>query len=69
MFAMFCQVDKFDPMKLVIFVVIRVWECALDWFTMAPVYKCLLDICRFKVQGQHILIIDFVDPYVQIIPN
>ena len=45
-FAMFCHVDNFDSTKLVIFGLIQIWECALNWFTMEPVHEPKLDICH-----------------------
>ena len=43
---MFCHVDNFDSAKLVIFGLIQIWECALNWFTMELVHKPKLDICH-----------------------
>jgi hypothetical protein len=49
---------------------IHIWECALNWFTMEPVHEPKLDICHLRSFGatypKHVF---NVGPYVQMIPN
>ena len=67
---MSCHVDYFDSIELVLFGIIQIWECALNWFTMELVHDHLLDICHLCGLGGNISsTYFFVDPYVQIIPN
>ena len=45
-FVMPCHVDKFDLLKVVIFGLIQIWECALNWFTVKSVHEPKVDICH-----------------------
>ena len=46
---MSCNVDKFDPTKLAIFGLDKIWECALNWFIMELLHECLLEIVTFVI--------------------
>ena len=45
-FVMFFRVDNFGSTKFVIFGLIQIWDCALNWFAMKLVHKPKLDICH-----------------------
>ena len=44
-FTMLCDVDNYDSTKLVVFGLLQIWECALNWFTVEPLHECFFDIC------------------------
>ena len=69
MSAMLCHMDHFDLTKLVVFGLIQIWECALNWVTVEPVHEHLLDICQLHSLGTTFPEHDFFNPYVQMIPN
>lgn len=47
---MSCQVDDFDLTKFFILRLIQIWECALNWLILEPIYECLVDICDLRSQ-------------------
>ena len=50
MYAMSCNVDNFDSLELIIFGLLQIWECTLNWFIVEPVHKHLLDICHLLLE-------------------
>ena len=65
---MSCRVDNFDSTKLVIFGLIQIRECALNWFLVESVHKLKLDICHLCGLGatypKHVF-----EPHAQMTPN
>ena len=54
--------DDFDSTKLFIFLLIQIWECALNLFIVELLHECLLDICHLYSLGatylaQHVRVI------------
>ena len=48
---MLCHMDNFDSIKLSIFGLIQIWECALNWFIVEPIDEAKLDICHLRGLG------------------
>lgn len=76
-YAKSCHVDYLDSTHLAICLLIHIWECALNWFTVGLVHKRLLDMCHLRglracnCRGGNIYILHmhYVDLYVPMIPN
>ena len=45
-YAMVCHMDNFDSTKLAIFLLIQIWEGALNWFIVDPIHEQKLDMCH-----------------------
>ena len=61
--------DHLEPTESVSFLLIQIWECALNSFIVELIHKRILGICHLFSLGatnpKHVL----VDPYVQMFPN
>jgi hypothetical protein len=48
---MFCHVDNLDSTYLIIFGIIQICECALNWFVVERVHEPKLDISHLRSLG------------------